>query len=89
MHHHHGRFIFYVLRILIAIVILAIVFAVGIKLGELRAYLFEAGFDGYGYPMHMYGGYGGYGGGPYGAPMMPYNGNGAQNAAPATTSAAQ
>ncbi len=67
-HRHGGHFIF---RIVLAIIIVVIAFSVGIKLGEIKAELYYAG---YGYsPMHsMMGGYGnGYGG--YGAyPMMQY-----------------
>jgi len=84
---HHWHPGFFVLRVLIMMIIIAAAFAIGVKLGELRASMYYSGYGGYGYypTQSMMGGYGGYG--PYGAyPMMRYYG---AYGAPAPTSTGQ
>lgn len=72
--HWHGRHGFFILRIVIAIIVVVAAFWIGMRLGELRAAYYGAG---YGRGHQMMGGYYGRAGG---APMMPYYG------APAATS---
>ena len=69
------------IRIVIALIILFVVFAIGVKIGELQSALGHR-FGGYGHGnMMMRGGYGGYGygmmGGGYGQAIPPVPVNGA------------